>query len=66
MMLASYHPKNNRMVEMFFEFADSDNDNFLRFFLIFPGPLAFCEKAVERVSSEKNILNSPVEWSGFF
>ena len=33
----------------------------------FPGPLAFCKKAVERVSSEKNILNSSVEcveWSG--
>ena len=30
-------------------------------------PLAFCKKAVERVSSEKNILNSSVEcveWSG--
>ena len=23
----------------------------------FPGPLAFCKKAVERVNSEKNILN---------
>ena len=23
----------------------------------FPGPLAFCKKAVERVRSEKNILN---------
>ena len=37
---------------------------------IFPGPLAFCKKAVERVNSEKNILNSSVvcgvEWSGFF
>ena len=33
----------------------------LRFF---PGPLAFCKKAVERVNSEKNILNSSVEWSG--
>ena len=33
----------------------------------FPGPLAFYKKAVERVSSEKNILNSSVEcveWSG--
>ena len=33
----------------------------------FPSPLAFCKKAVERVSSEKNILNSSVEcveWSG--
>ena len=33
----------------------------------FPGPLAFCKKAVERVNSEKNILNSSVEcveWSG--
>ena len=32
----------------------------------FPGPLAFCEKAVERVNSEKNILKSSVEcveWS---
>ena len=43
-------------------------------FIFFPGPLAFCKKAVERVSSEKNILNSSVEcvewsgveWSGFF
>ena len=43
-------------------------------FSFFPGPLAFCKKAVERVSSEKNILNSSVEcvewsgveWSGFF
>ena len=43
-------------------------------YLFFPGPLAFCKKAVERVSSEKNILNSSVEcvewsgveWSGFF
>ena len=25
--------------------------------LFFPGPLAFCKKAVERVNSEKNILN---------
>ena len=33
----------------------------LRFF---PGPLAFCKKAVERVNSEKDILNSSVEWSG--
>ena len=32
----------------------------------FPSPLAFCKKAVERVNSEKNILNSSVEWSGFF
>ena len=34
---------------------------------LFPGPLAFCKKAVERVNSEKNILNSSVEcveWSG--
>ena len=28
----------------------------------FPGPVAFCKKAVERVNSEKNILNSSVEW----
>ena len=37
--------------------------------LFFPDPLAFCKKAVERVNSEKNILNSSVEcveWSGFF
>ena len=33
---------------------------FVYFFL---GPLAFCKKAVERVSSGKNILNSSVEWS---
>ena len=35
--------------------------------LFFPGPQAFCKKAVERVNSEKNILNSSVEcveWSG--
>ena len=38
----------------------------------FPGPQAFCKKAVERVYSEKNILNSSVKcvewsgWSGFF
>ena len=38
----------------------------------FPGPQAFCKKAVERVNSEKNILNRQVEcvewsgWSGFF
>ena len=31
---------------------------------LFPGPLAFCKKAAERVNSEKNILNSSVEWSG--
>ena len=30
--------------------------------LFFPGPLAFCKKAVESVNSEKNILNSSVEW----
>ena len=30
----------------------------------FPGPLAFYKKAVERVNSEKNILNYSVEWSG--
>ena len=29
----------------------------------FPGQLALCKKAVERVRSEKNILNSSVEWS---
>ena len=29
--------------------------------LFFPGPLAFYKKAVERVNSEKNILNSSVE-----
>ena len=34
--------------------------------LFFPGPLAFCKKAVERVSSEKNILNSSVDLSGVF
>ena len=34
--------------------------------LFFSSPLAFCKKAVERVRSEKNILNSSVEWSGFF
>ena len=33
--------------------------------LFFPGPQAFCKKAVERVRSEKNILNSSVEWSGW-
>ena len=27
-------------------------------FIIFPGPPAFCKKALERVNSEKNILNS--------
>ena len=31
----------------------------------FPGPQAFCKKAVERVRSEKNILNTSVEWSGW-
>ena len=30
--------------------------------LFFPGPQAFCKKAVERVRSENNILNSSVEW----
>ena len=30
--------------------------------VFFPGPLAFYKKAVERVNSEKNILNSSVEW----
>ena len=29
-------------------------------YYFFPGPLAFCKKAVERVNSEKNILNSSV------
>ena len=33
--------------------------------IFFPGPLAFCKKAVERVNSEKNILNSSVEWLFF-
>ena len=33
---------------------------------IFPGPLAICKKAVERVNSGKNILNSSVEWNGVF
>ena len=32
--------------------------------MFFPGLLAFCKKAMERVNSEKNILNSSVEWSG--
>ena len=31
--------------------------------IFFPGPPAFCKKAVERVNSEKNILNSSVVWS---
>ena len=31
----------------------------------FPGLQAFCKKAVEWVRSEKNILNSSVEWSGW-
>ena len=31
-------------------------------YLIFSRPLAFCKKAVERVNSEKNILNSSVKW----
>ena len=31
----------------------------------FPGPQAFCKKTVERIRSEKNILNSSVEWSGW-
>ena len=35
---------------------------FLRYMKFFPGPQAFCKKAVERVRSEKNILNSSVEW----
>ena len=29
--------------------------------IFFPGQLAYCKKAVERVNSEKNILNSSVE-----
>ena len=33
--------------------------------IFFPGPQAFCKKAMERVRSEKNILNSSVEWSGW-
>ena len=39
----------------------------VHYIILFPGPLAFCKKAVERVNSEKNILNSSVEcveWSG--
>ena len=32
--------------------------------VFFPSTLAFCKKAVERVNSEKNILNRLVEWSG--
>ena len=31
----------------------------------FPGPQAFCKQVVERVRSEKSILNSSVEWSGW-
>ena len=34
---------------------------FYYIYRIFPGPLAFFKKAVERVNSEKNILNSSVE-----
>ena len=48
-------------------FPDSAAQNYPKSF--FPGPLAFCKKAVERVNSEKNVLNSSVEcveWSGFF
>ena len=42
----------------------------VRFLLysFFPGPPASCKKAVERLNSEKNILNSSVEcveWSGW-
>ena len=32
--------------------------------VIFSRPTSFLQKAVERVDSEKNILNSSVEWSG--
>ena len=32
----------------------------------FPGPQSFCKKAVEWVRSEKNILNSGVEWVEWF
>ena len=42
-------------------------DEVCKKYSFFPGPLAFCKKAVERVNSEKNILNSSVEcveWSG--
>ena len=50
------------------ESAEDFNQNGTQYYrLFFPGPLAFCKKAVERVSSEKNILNSSVcgvEWSG--
>ena len=35
-------------------------------FKFFPGKLAFCKKAVERVNSEKNILNSSVECVEWF
>ena len=50
------------------------NQLLFKMYIFFPGPLAFCKKAVERVNSEKNILNSSVEcvewswveWSGFF
>ena len=38
-----------------------------RYNIFFPGPLAFCKEAVERVNSVKNILNSSVEksvWTG--
>ena len=42
-----------------------EHGNFIQsYILFFPGPLAFCKKAVERVNSDKNILNSLVECSG--
>ena len=41
------------------------DDLFFAHYSFFPGPQAFCKKAVERVKGlrkEKNILNSSVEW----
>ena len=45
--------------------ANGPGKNIVTLTLFFPGPQAFCKKAVERVRSKKNILNSSVEWSGW-
>ena len=46
-------------------YADADCSEVLSLtWELFPGPPAFCKKAVERVGIEKNILNSGVKWNG--
>ena len=64
--MLNYNPNigyNSNYKSLLIRFTNSTSAESSGISSFFPGPLAFCKKAVERVNSEKNILNSSVEWS---